>query len=116
MFPLWERIYSSPQEEPHGAFVAVQIVGRLELERLARDHSDVRSAVDTWVAEVGEARWGLPADIKVRYPSASLLANNRVIFNLKGTKYRVDTTVAYKTGKVVVKRAGTHAEYSKWDS
>jgi len=36
------------------------------------------------------------------------------VFNLKGTKYRLDTTIAFNTGIVVVERMGTHAEYTKW--
>lgn len=42
------------------------------------------------------------------------LANNRVVFNIKGNKYRLDTRVAYRTSVVVVKRIGTHAEYDRW--
>ena len=36
------------------------------------------------------------------------------VFNVKGNKYRLDTRVAYRTGVVVVKRIGTHAEYDRW--
>ena len=100
--------------ERHRAIRIMEIVGRLKLEEMALAHADVRSAVDAWIAEVLEARWGSPVDVKARYPSVSILENNRVIFNLKGTNYRVDATIAYKTGIVVVNRAGTHAEYSKW--
>lgn len=46
--------------------------------------------------------------------SASFLAGNRVVFNLKGNKYRLDTKIAYQTGVVFVKRIGTHAEYDRW--
>jgi len=94
----------------------MELVGRPKLDELASAHADVRAAVNAWVAEVLDAHWRGPAELKTRYPSASLLEKNRVIFNLKGNKYRVDTTVAYNTGVVVVKWAGTHAEYSKRNS
>lgn len=71
-------------------------------------------AVDAWVRETKAAGWRTPADIKARYPAASFLANSRVVFNIKGNKYRLDTRVAYQTSVVVVKRIGTHAEYSRW--
>ena len=93
--------------------VNVDIAGRPKIDDLAAEHADVRPAVAAWIAEVRAARWTGPADIKARYSTASFLEDNRVIFNLKGTKYRVETTVAYKTGVVVVTWAGTHAEYSK---
>lgn len=93
---------------------SVQVVGRTRLEEFKAKHADVRSAVDSWTMEVEAATWTDPVQLKQRYPSASLLAGNRVIFNLKGNKYRLDTTVAYSTQVVVVRRLGTHAEYMKW--
>jgi mRNA interferase HigB len=77
-------------------------------------HAEVASMVDAWLAEAKAATWRTPADVKARYASASILANNRVVFNLKGNKYRLDTKIAYQTGVVVVKRIGTHAKYTRW--
>jgi mRNA interferase HigB len=92
----------------------VRIVGRPVLEQFVQAHADVRSAVDAWLREAMAATWRTPADIKARYASASLLAGNRVIFNLKGNKYRLDAQIAYQTSVVIVKRIGTHAEYDRW--
>ncbi len=90
------------------------IVGRPILEELKRKHADVQSQVDAWEAEVSIAQWGTPHDLKRRYPSASILAENRVIFNLKGDKYRLRVMVSYKSKIVYVEKAGTHKEYEKW--
>jgi mRNA interferase HigB len=92
----------------------VRVVGRVKLERFIAAHSDGASAVEAWLRETLSATWRTPADIKARYAGASFLANNRVIFNLKGNSYRLDTQIAYRTQIVVVKRIGTHAEYDRW--
>jgi len=92
----------------------VQVVGRPVLERFVRLHADVGPAVDAWLREAIAAMRRTPAEVKARYVSASFLANNRVVFNLKGNKYRLDTKIAYQVGVVLVKRIGTHAEYSRW--
>jgi len=92
----------------------MKIVGRNILERFTRAHADVRGQVDAWVCEVEEAKWETPSDIKERYAHASFLLNNRVVFNLKGNKYRLDTKVGFKNQVVLVIRIGTHAEYSTW--
>ncbi|MDZ7361501.1 MAG: type II toxin-antitoxin system HigB family toxin [candidate division KSB1 bacterium] len=42
------------------------------------------------------------------------MADNRVIFNLKGNKYRLEGKISYKSQVVLVNRIGIHAEYSKW--
>lgn len=92
----------------------MKIVGRQILEDLKQKHADVRSQVDAWEAEVKDALWETPHDIKARYPSASLLADRRVIFNLKGPRYRLSIQVSYKNKMVYIEKAGTHDEYMKW--
>lgn len=92
----------------------MRIVGRQILHDFQRRHADARSSVDAWVAEVEEAEWDSPNDIKAKFASASFLANNRVVFNLKGNRYRLDVKVTYNTKVVLIKRVGTHAEYDKW--
>lgn len=89
-------------------------MGRQLLAEFQERHGDARGASGAWVAEVEEAKWKGPADLKARFPSASFLADNEVIFNIKGNKYRLSATVAYATGLVVVRRLGTHAEYDRW--
>lgn len=92
----------------------MRVIGRITLEEFVAIHRDVAGAVDAWLQEATAATWRTPADIKARYQSASLLPNNRVVFNLKGNRYRLDVQVAYQTQIVIVKRIGTHAEYDEW--
>lgn len=92
----------------------MRVVGRPILERFVKTHVEVRPAADAWLREAMTASWRTPAEAKARYVSASFLAGNRVVFNLKGNKYRLDTQIAYQTGVVIVKRIGTHAEYNRW--
>jgi mRNA interferase HigB len=58
--------------------------------------------------------WNAPHDVKASYASASILANNIVVFNLKGKKYRLVAKIDYEKQVVRIRRVGTHAEYSKW--
>jgi mRNA interferase HigB len=92
----------------------VDVVGRGLLEEFSQKHADARGPLQAWLLEVEKAVWNGPADIKARYPSASLLATSRVIFNIGGNKYRLEVKVAHQTKKVLVTRVGTHAEYDKW--
>jgi mRNA interferase HigB len=92
----------------------MRLVGKEDLAEFGGRHADIRGPLSAWVLEVEEATWKGTADIKARYPSASLLSENRVIFNIKGNTYRIETKVSYEIAVVLVKRIGTHAEYSKW--
>jgi mRNA interferase HigB len=92
----------------------MRLVGKELLAEFAKEHADIRSPLNAWIFEVEEANWSGPSEIKARYPNASFLSDNRVIFNIKGNAYRVETKVSYEITVVLVKRIGTHAEYSKW--
>ena|SRR2546422_11515100 len=92
----------------------MRVVGRIRLEEFASQHADVRAQLGAWLCEVEEADWQAPTDVRVRFPSASILSDDRVIFNLKGNRYRLEVKVSYEVKMVLVTRIGTHAEYSKW--
>ena len=92
----------------------MKVVGKEHIEDFCIRYSDVRSQLSAWMHEAEEASWAGPIDIKNRYSSASFMADNRVVFNLKGNRYRLDIKVSYKHQTIFIKRIGTHAEYLKW--
>jgi mRNA interferase HigB len=92
----------------------LRIVGREVIHEFALQHADVKTAANAWLCEAEEAEWKSPNDVKERYPHASILSDNRVIFNLKGNHYRVEVKISYRNQIALIKRAGTHAEYSRW--
>nr|WP_283812491.1 type II toxin-antitoxin system HigB family toxin [Providencia rettgeri] len=67
----------------------------------------------SWIAEVRLANWEVPQDIKNRFSTASFLAENRVVFNIKGNSYRLVVQVRYVNGIVKVENVMTHPEYDK---
>lgn len=82
-----------------------------------RKHADAEHPLKAWYDEARKAEWKTPADIKANYGSASFIANNRVIFNIKGNTYRLVVAIYYKgSGIVFIKFIGTHAEYDKIDA
>jgi mRNA interferase HigB len=93
----------------------MKVVGRGILSTFAQQHADVRTQVNAWLGEVLEAEWSSPTDVKSRYPSASFLADNQVVFNLKGNSYRLLVKILYRRSTVLIKRIGTHAEYNRWN-
>lgn len=68
-----------------------------------------------WFTTARGAEWSGPADVKARYPSASLLANNRVVFNIGGNKYRLVVAIRYDARIVFIRFIGTHQQYGKID-
>lgn len=91
----------------------MRIVGKDRLDAFSRKHADSRRALERWVTDVQRERWKTPQDIRVAYNSADFLANNRVIFNIRGNNYRLVVQVRYCNGLVLIEWIGTHAEYDK---
>ena len=91
----------------------MQLLGLIQLDEYKREHADVRGALDAWQLDVERAHWSCPQDVKNRYPSASILSADKVIFNIKGNRYRLVVKAKYEKGIVLIEWVGTHAEYSK---
>lgn len=91
----------------------MELLGLPLLQDFKRKHANARQALDAWQIEVVYSHWQTSHDIKQRYPSADFLADNRVIFNIKGNHYRLVVKVRYQRGLVVIEWVGTHAEYDK---
>jgi mRNA interferase HigB len=79
-------------------------------------HSDSEQQLKSWFQETSNAEWNSPNDIKIEYPSASILSNNRVVFNIKGKKYRLIVRINYDYKMAWIRFVGTHAEYDKIDA
>ena len=92
----------------------MRLLGRDALYEFAQKHADSASHIEAWSAEIKEARWATPQQLKERYPKASILGKNRVVFNLNGNRYRLLVILNYTVGLAVVERIGTHAQYSRW--
>lgn len=90
------------------------MVGVDALVAFAKKHADAESPLQAWLAEAKDAEWRTPQDVKDRYAHASILAGDRVVFNVKGNDYRLLVRISYVVGIVRVERIGTHAEYDKW--
>jgi mRNA interferase HigB len=89
----------------------MRVIGRDKLDAFCGKHTDARKWIENWLADAEVAAWATPQDIKNSYASASFLAGNVVILNVKGNDYRMELTVAYRTGVVIVQWIGTHAAY-----
>jgi mRNA interferase HigB len=79
-------------------------------------HPDAENALRAWYIEAKRATWRGPRDIKNAYRTASILQNNRVVFNIKGNSYRLVVAVKYDFQIVYIRFIGTHGAYDKIDA
>ncbi|MGY4539377.1 mRNA interferase HigB [Mucilaginibacter sp. UYNi724] len=93
---------------------------RVIAKKILRDfwakHADCEQQLKAWFQEACNSEWSSPNDIKKEYPSASILADNRVVFNVKGNNYRLIVKINYGYQMAWIRFIGTHAEYDKIDA
>ena len=76
-------------------------------------HPETKQVLLAWYRDAKRAMWESPADIKAVYRNASIIGNNRVVFNIRGNQYRLVVAVNYQFGIVYVRFIGTHGDYDK---
>ncbi|MCU0797676.1 MAG: type II toxin-antitoxin system HigB family toxin [Akkermansiaceae bacterium] len=91
----------------------MRIIAVRTLREFWESHADAEQPLKSWYKEATDTRWKEPNDIKQRFPSADVLPDNRVVFNIKGNAYRLIVKIHYNTGIVFIRFVGTHAEYDK---
>jgi mRNA interferase HigB len=94
----------------------MRVIALSALREFWARHPQAETPLRVWYAEAGRADWKSPADIKAAHRNASFLANNRVVFNVKGNDYRLVAAVHYNRGMMFVRFVGTHAEYDRIDA
>jgi len=93
----------------------MQIIARRTLREFWERHPQAEVPLRAWYASVSQAEWAGPADIRASFGSADFVADNRVIFDIGGNKFRLVVRVSYSHGRVLVKFVGTHAAYDRID-
>lgn len=94
----------------------MQIVALRTLRLFWERHPQAERPIRAWYAQVRQAEWGSPADVKDGFgTTVDFVGDNRVIFDLSGNKYRLVVHVSYRFKRVLVKFIGTHAEYDRID-
>lgn len=76
-------------------------------------YADAEQALKAWFREATNADWATPSEIKAVFRTASIVANNRVVFNICGNKYRLIVRVNYSYRVLYIRFVGTHAQYDR---
>lgn len=75
------------------------------------NYGDSKDSLEAWYHEAKRASWNSWEDIKEKYGSASILKNNRVVFNIHGNKYRLVVRINYEAQVIYIRFIGTHKDY-----
>ena len=86
----------------------MRVIAKKALRVFWEEYPDAEEPLTAWYREVEKEDWATPAQIKAKYRSASIVGNNRVVFNIKGNDYRLVVAVDFEKSIVWIKWIGTH--------
>ena len=94
----------------------MRIIAKATLREFWERHPPAATPLKKWFSLVSAADWRSPADVKAMFGgTVDFAADNRIIFDIGGNKYRLIVRVSYEYGQVFIKFIGTHAEYDRID-
>jgi mRNA interferase HigB len=96
--------------------IHMRIIAKKMLREFWEIHPDAEQALRAWHTKTKQADWESTSDVKKDYRNASFVANNRVIFNIKGKQYRLVVAINYPYQIIYIRFVGTHNEYDKIDT
>jgi mRNA interferase HigB len=91
----------------------MRIVARRSLREFWLRHPDAEQALRAWYHDVQGAAWHSPTDIKRVYSNASILGENRVVFNINWNRYCLVAAINYGYQICYIRFVGTHSEYDR---
>ena len=93
----------------------MRIIALKTLRLFWEQHPDTQQALQSWYHDAKRASWNTPVDIKNVYRNASIVGNNRAVFNIRGNQYRLVVAVNYTSGIIYIRFIGAHQDYNKID-
>jgi len=94
----------------------MRVIAKSTLREFWVRHPDSEVPLKTWYRIVCQEDWKTTHDIKLIFGDASFVGKNRVVFNIKGNKYRIVVYIVFKVRKVFIRFVGTHTDYDKIDA
>ena len=91
----------------------MRVIAKRTLREFWELNPDSEQQLLAWYREASRADWNNPNEIKQQYAKASILKNNRVVFDILGNKYRLVVEINYKRKWVFIRFIGTHSQYDK---
>lgn len=91
----------------------MRIIARVTLKNFWEKYADAETPLKTWFAEVKKANWKSFNQLKSQFGNASVVGNDRVVFNIKGNDYRLVAAIDYEKQILWIRFIGSHKAYDK---
>ena len=93
-----------------------RIFAKSTLREFWEVHPDSELYLKTWYLTALNSDWKSPNDAKQSYANASILKNNRIVFNIRGNTFRLVAKFNFEKQWIFIRFIGTHFEYDQVDA
>jgi mRNA interferase HigB len=94
----------------------INIIARKTLMEYCNDYPNAKRALIAWYLEIHKSSFNNLNELKLRYPNASIIGDDRVIFNIMGNDYRLITRIIFQFKTIQIKWFGTHEAHDQIDA
>lgn len=94
----------------------MRVIAKKVLREFWTKHADCEQQLKSWYREAEKSEWKTTNEIKKEYPTASILGDNSVVFNIKGNNYPLIVKINFQYRMMWVRFVGTHKEYDRIDA
>ena len=91
----------------------MRVIAKRTLRNFWIKNADSEQQLTSWYRETEKAEWNSINELKTEYPNASILKDNKIVFNIKGNSYRLIVKFNFEFQICWIRFIGTHAEYDK---
>ena len=92
------------------------IITRRTLLEYCVAYPHTKNALLEWYHECNKSKFKNFNELKKTFASASIVGDDKIIFNIMGNRYRLITRIVFDYKTIQIKWFGTHAEYDKIDA
>ncbi len=91
------------------------IIARKTLLVYIKAYPDAATPLQEWYHEILKMEFKHFNELKEVFRNASIVGDDRVVFNIKGNRYRLVVRVVFDYKTIQIKWFGTHKEYDTID-
>ena len=89
----------------------MRVIAKRTLKEFWEKHEDSEQALLSWYKVAKREKWENFEEIKSQFGSCKILGRDRIIFKIKGNKYRLIVKITFVHKIIWIRFIGTHSEY-----
>ncbi len=93
-----------------------RIFSKSTLREYWEENPETEQYLKTWYDTALHTDWSNPNEVKKSYANASILKDNRIVFNIVGNSDRLITKFNFEKKWIFIRFIGTLKEYDKIDA